>query len=114
MRISDWSSDVCSSDLRFRLQPFGTGDADRTDNALHRSFWCGRRWGPCNCGAALLSPDGRGANKTRTDRKSVVSGKSVSVRVDLGGRRIITTKSTHAPYNHNCYHFQETKRLSLA
>src|SRR3546814_17827192 len=27
------------------------------------------------------------------DRKSVVSGKSVSVRVDLGGRRIIKTKT---------------------
>src|SRR3546814_18664964 len=27
-----------------------------------------------------------------TDRKSVVSGKSVSVRVDLGGRRIIKKK----------------------
>src|SRR3546814_11680450 len=28
------------------------------------------------------------------DRKSVVSGKSVSVRVDLGGRRILTQKMT--------------------
>src|SRR3546814_17380090 len=28
------------------------------------------------------------------DRKSVVSGKSVSVRVALGGRRIITQKTT--------------------
>src|SRR3546814_11796845 len=28
------------------------------------------------------------------DRKSVVSGKSVSVRVDLGGRRIIKNKNT--------------------
>src|SRR3546814_19340877 len=28
----------------------------------------------------------------RTDRKSVVAGKSVSVRVDLGGRRIIKKK----------------------
>src|SRR3546814_14459451 len=28
----------------------------------------------------------------RADRKSVVSGKSVSVRVDLGGRRIIKKK----------------------
>src|SRR3546814_14255628 len=27
------------------------------------------------------------------DRKSVVLGKSVSVRVDLGGRRLITTKN---------------------
>src|SRR3546814_19976500 len=34
---------------------------------------------------------------TDTDRKSVVSGKSVSVRVELGGRRIIKnkTKTTH-------------------
>src|SRR3546814_11582356 len=29
----------------------------------------------------------------RRDRKSVVEGKSVSVRVDLGGRRIIKTRS---------------------
>src|SRR3546814_7865061 len=36
-------------------------------------------------------------SETRTsppDRKSVVSGKSVSVRVDLGGRRIIKKKTT--------------------
>src|SRR3546814_19652190 len=32
----------------------------------------------------------RGAN--RTDRKSVVEGKGVSVRVDLGGRRLYTNK----------------------
>src|SRR3546814_16380570 len=31
------------------------------------------------------------------DRKSVVSGKSVSVRVDLGGRRIITKKTVTRP-----------------
>src|SRR3546814_15653003 len=29
------------------------------------------------------------------DRKSVVEGKSVSVRVDLGGRRSIKKKNTH-------------------
>src|SRR3546814_16338342 len=32
------------------------------------------------------------AGKKLEDRKSVVSGKSVSVRVDLGGRRIIKNK----------------------
>src|SRR3546814_14250081 len=32
--------------------------------------------------------------KNKADRKSVVQGKSVSVRVDLGGRRIITKKNT--------------------
>src|SRR3546814_18818454 len=31
-------------------------------------------------------------NRRRTDRKSVVSGKSESVRGDLGGRRIIKKK----------------------
>src|SRR3546814_14733147 len=34
----------------------------------------------------------RFAQRLPLDRKSVVSGKSVSVRVDLGGRRIITKK----------------------
>src|SRR3546814_12578435 len=33
-----------------------------------------------------------GANQSLRDRKSVVWGKSVSVRVDLGGRRIIKKK----------------------
>src|SRR3546814_19813757 len=33
-----------------------------------------------------------GIDVQRRDRKSVVSGKSVSVRVDLGGRRIIKKK----------------------
>src|SRR3546814_17182864 len=37
---------------------------------------------------ALLAAIGQG------DRKRVVSGKSVTVRVDLGGRRIIKTKKT--------------------
>src|SRR3546814_12643954 len=31
----------------------------------------------------------------QADRKSVVEGKSVSVRVDLGGRRIIKKKTNH-------------------
>src|SRR3546814_21154752 len=37
------------------------------------------------------------------DRKSVVSGKSVSVRVDLGGRRLLKTKNiyrTHLLFSH--------------
>src|SRR3546814_12466371 len=34
-------------------------------------------------------------NIPRIDRKSVVSGKSVSVRVDLGGRRIIKKKKNN-------------------
>src|SRR3546814_1166688 len=41
-----------------------------------------------------LGQDARPCLQVRTDRKSVVSGKSVSVRVDLGGRRIIKKKPT--------------------
>src|SRR3546814_15279586 len=50
-------------------------------------------------GRPLLRRDGTGVAPTEhaagalgQDRKSVVSGKSVSVRVDLGGRRTIKTK----------------------
>src|SRR3546814_8196675 len=40
----------------------------------------------------IVDADTPGFQVTRVDRKSVVSGKSVSVRVDLGGRRIIKKK----------------------
>src|SRR3546814_17036344 len=40
------------------------------------------------------------------DRKSVVSGKSVSVRVDLGGRRILKQKKK---YKHTNTHVSNTK-----
>src|SRR3546814_18139871 len=39
-----------------------------------------------------------GADQTKLDRKSVVSGKSVSVRLDLVGRRSIKKKKINA-YN---------------
>src|SRR3546814_12145576 len=42
--------------------------------------------------AALLAAPGLGGGHGPIDRKSVVSGQSVSVRVDLGGRRIIKKK----------------------
>src|SRR3546814_12983828 len=46
-----------------------------------------RDWEPC----LLLQTDAM-FGRDRTDRKRVVKGKSVSVRVDLGGRRIMTKK----------------------
>src|SRR3546814_19177937 len=42
--------------------------------------------------------DGIGAEH-RKDRKSVVEGKSVSVRVDLGGRRILKKKTHNSTHN---------------
>src|SRR3546814_20208637 len=40
------------------------------------------------------------------DRKSVVEGKSVSVRVDLGGRRIIKQKKTNHDHNIERRHYK--------
>src|SRR3546814_14444668 len=84
MRISDWSSDVCSSDLSksrpapSRRRPRRRGSR-RRDRAA-RSPWVSGTW---------ADKEGRAR-----DRKSVVEGKSVSVRVDLGGRRIIKNKKS--------------------
>src|SRR3546814_11702507 len=53
----------------------------------------------------LLSCSLRFTGHGTKDRKSVVSGKSVSVRVDLGGRRIFTTKiSNRHTYYSDTYH----------
>src|SRR3546814_16119260 len=41
------------------------------------------------------------ATVTAVDRKSVVEGRSVSVRVDLGGRRIIKKKKNNKSANRN-------------
>src|SRR3546814_17082545 len=46
--------------------------------------------GAGGCGPALTAPD----------RKGVVSGKRVSVRVDSGGRRIIKKKKEHKYFHH--------------
>src|SRR3546814_14161379 len=88
MRISDWSSDVCSSDLpRRRCRGTAPGDRRRTGGGSPyraRGAYADADRRPWRCGEwTPPSPD------LRLDRKSVVSGKSVSVRVDLGGRRII-------------------------
>src|SRR3546814_20868623 len=106
MRISDWSSDVCSSDL---LDPF-SGAAfvfrskradrikilvwDRTGLVLvHKRLEGGKFvWPGVRDGVMRMSPAQAAAlfeGLDWRDRKSVVKGKSVSVRVDLGGRRII-------------------------
>src|SRR3546814_17578415 len=54
-----------------------------------------RRASPASTSRSTKASGWRSARKRPRDRKSVVEGKSVSVRVDLGGRRIIkkTNKS---------------------
>src|SRR3546814_10929107 len=88
MRISDWSSDVCSSDLH-RAYDVEIGQARLHHHAVGALGEVLRDFAPGFLGVRgvhLIGP--------LVDWRSVVSGKSVSVRVDLGGRRIIKIKIT--------------------
>src|SRR3546814_20908843 len=116
MRISDWSSDVCSSDLaiplavlliiyilatkrrfvkpnwRARTQPSESSAQGRNDENLALGAADQRI---DSCGVAGLRTDrepgsGRCVGGFARDRKSVVSGTRVSVRVGLGCSLIIT------------------------
>src|SRR3546814_17358884 len=94
MLISDWSSDVCSSDLRDARQS-KIAEIGPTFETTHS-----RSCSPLGLGHLRINlekffqPLGVIAESATDieDRKSVVSGKRVSVRVDPGGRRVIKEK----------------------
>src|SRR3546814_18403398 len=102
MRISDWSSDVCSSDLP------DDGRAPQLAGAIdagvavgvddHEVAGTDQRGDRAQVRLVAGGEAGRLAFAVRLaqglDRKSVGEGKSVSVRVDLGGRRFIK-KNNH-------------------
>src|SRR3546814_17984624 len=92
MRISDWSSDVCSSDL---IDPVIIA-FDRQRKAIRRRE-AQRRVDRIGVEAIGVLVEQRVGQETilltvRSEERRV--GKSVSVRVDLGGRRLIK-KKTH-------------------
>src|SRR3546814_17472043 len=102
MRISDWSSDVCSSDLaeefalagrHARSLPAGGGArmVALVDMGKAMPEYFAARVGP----AAQAAGELRIACQ-KPDRQSVVEGQSVSVQVDLGGRRILKKQTTTA------------------
>src|SRR3546814_15785186 len=101
MRISDWSSDVCSSDLapvvvgaRSALfLPYPDLGVIVVDEEHESAFKQedGVTYHARDMAVVRAQLGGIPAVLV-SDRQSVVSGKSVSVRVDLGVRRIITTK----------------------
>src|SRR3546814_11281735 len=108
MRISDWSSDVCSSDLVFArdktLQPArARGDRRAAENMQARCNLADQQCSIWQVTAAtgfqeyvdgLL--DARQIDQPfAIERKSVVYGKSVAVRGESGGRRIIKKKRHH-------------------
>src|SRR3546814_18244372 len=98
MRISDWSSDVCSSDLSKRMPSLGSGPLTAV---------------PCVAGigvsrysysvdryrlSSYMPPMADRLADTGAwpcERKSVVEGKSVSGRVDTGGPRILIKKKNN-------------------
>src|SRR3546814_18400537 len=144
MRISDWSSDVCSSDLPAHIDALlrpklahvfpqlkdvrfdyaWTGDFSLTlsrlpqvgrlaPNIYYSQGCSGHGVTFTHLIGRVLSEAIRGqaervdafAKLPHTpfpggrllDRKSVVSGKSVSVSVDIGGRRLLTKKTVQKP-----------------
>src|SRR3546814_18477751 len=107
MRISDWSSDVCSSDLAamtewrrdFHRHPELGFQETRTSRLIaERLEAFGIEVHAGVGGTGVVGVLRRGSSNRAVglrDRKSVVSGKSVSVRVDIGGRRIIKNKKNN-------------------
>src|SRR3546814_20672306 len=104
MRISDWSSDVCSSDLRSRCADGGPmelallrgrGPGLVPELPLLHALYQGR---VLQGRRARSAPARRFEGRKRAlfphprDRKSVGEGKSVSVRVGLGGGRYLKKK----------------------
>src|SRR3546814_16865653 len=119
MRISDWSSDVCSSDLSCDSclpSPLGgEGCEDLAPCPPSRSWVRGKRSHRDRArlrratahptepgrfqrqGSVSFSPKGRGDEQRRahSDRQRVVSGERVSAGVELGGSGRVKTKKNN-------------------
>src|SRR3546814_19816322 len=113
MRISDWSSDVCSSDLLAELFIKNTPEKNHADPRLSPAqaivdaamktaadrgesarMVATIRESTRQLVADRIKAGGSLAGEIGRDRTSDVEGKRVSVRVDLGGRRTIKKKNT--------------------
>src|SRR3546814_18116443 len=108
MRISDWSSDVCSSDLgrhqRRRRSLIAHAPPCQGRGSVAGQAFAALRLPTVPLGASSHRHDGHGwlaellivIEKGRAsicgDRKGGVWGKRVSVRVNYGGRRLIKKK----------------------
>src|SRR3546814_13538989 len=120
MRISDWSSDVCSSDLQVKIPTGIQSGREIRHRGAGMPVLQGRGRGDLVVRIEVETPTRLNARqkelleafretdtgeecpestgffaKVKKDRKSVVEGKSVSVRVDLGGRRSMKKTKLH-------------------
>src|SRR3546814_13305087 len=100
MRISDWSSDVCSSDLTGHVRRHSVSPARCCDHDVDRHVGDDLGIGTLTANIELVEiaglshrdkvAVGAGANDTdHQDRKSDVKGNEVVVRGDIGGRRYV-------------------------
>src|SRR3546814_2342394 len=91
MRISDWSSDVCSSDLSLVARSVVVRSTllARKPCRLFRCIHTVKTLSFFQIVKQLCTGAGTFQPLQLPDRKSVVKGKSVSVRVVPGGRRSI-------------------------
>src|SRR3546814_14800607 len=111
MRISDWSSDVCSSDLPASLprnpgtarrgyllrdiEPATGGEGDRRPVRPRRRDRRAEQFeqpAPCRGRRTARHLRASGAGRRRQDRKSGVLGKGGAVRLDFRGRRDLEKK----------------------
>src|SRR3546814_16780108 len=94
MRISDWSSDVCSSDLAPTISSTNwRRPRRRAGRAISAASDASARTARSSTAWKSSTKSRREIFARAVDRKSVVEGKSVLVRVDLGGRRIMKKKN---------------------
>src|SRR3546814_18438368 len=101
MRMSDWSSDVCSSDLLVGRQ---IGPSLHLAHIIQQ----GPQFALMRMDIFGQTPAGIGEQHVMdesdaADRKSVVKGKRVSVRVDLGVRRCIKKRISKQIHELNRY-----------
>src|SRR3546814_15736972 len=95
MRISDWSSDVCSSDLTPLNEKYRISGLPRMPAGLEK---VPMQVQPISVHQAQTTACGSRRHNARAsrgrnrDRKNVVEGQRVSGRVAPGGRRIIKHK----------------------
>src|SRR3546814_13248112 len=83
------------SDLLDLLEAAVDGQLDRVQT----------QWNPQpSLGVVMAAGGYPGAIRKGEDRKSVVSGKSVTARVDPGGRRTLKKKTNYELINHNNTH----------
>src|SRR3546814_13623747 len=94
MRISDWSSDVCSSDLHIGAGHGVEGESLRHAGEVLVEDFGGPFRGQVRHAGVIGHRLLQRGSKPREERESGVWGTSVSVRVDRGVRRSIKKNTT--------------------